>query len=89
MILRILSHIYAAGIMTIIVTVILTPLSPLLYLLISFMAWDFVSFDLSVFLGWFRLSFVIGVIMGIWFAFDKPGQEAAKEFRENYMKGKV
>lgn len=84
MIIRIASHLVPFAIMTGIIFVIFFAFVYSIYLLAAFAVWHPIIWPPF----WFtlRLSLVIGMFMGFWFACSKQGLAVAKDFRMLYGK---
>lgn len=84
--LRILSHFISFALMTVIMTSMLMLGIGSLYLFATIIVWELIPIQLESFLLFLRISFAIGMFIGLGFACSKQGLEIAKEFRKSFLK---
>ena len=84
--LKILSHFISFALMTVIMTSMLMLGIGSLYLFATIIVWELIPIQLESFLLFLRICFVLGMIVGVFFAFSKQGLDMAKEFRVLFNK---
>lgn len=84
--LKILSHFISFALMTVIMTSMIMIALGVLYLLSTIVVWQLIPIQLESFLLFLRISFAMGMFVGLWFACSKQGLEMAKEFRKSFSK---
>lgn len=87
--LRILSHFISFALMTVIMTSMLMLGIGSLYLFATIIVWELIPIQLESFLLFLRISFAIGMFIGLVFACSKQGLEISKQFRILFAKSKV
>lgn len=84
--LRILSHFIPFALMTVIMTSIIMIGIGSLYLFATIIVWELIPIQLESFLLFLRISFVLGMFVGVCFTFSEQGFDMAKEFRKSFLK---
>lgn len=86
MILKILSHFIPFTLMTVIMTSIIMIGIGSLYLFATIIVWELIPIQLESFLLFLRISFVLGMFVGVRFTFSEQGFEMSKEFSKSFLK---
>ncbi len=86
--LKILSHFIPFTLMTVIMTSMIMIALGVLYLLSTIIVWQLIPIQLESFLLFLRISFAMGIFVGLWFACSKQGLDMAKEVRILFGKSK-
>jgi len=57
-----------------------------LYLFATIIVWELIPIQLESFLLFLRISFALGMIVGVCFTFSEQGFDMSKEFRKSFLK---